>query len=85
MYIYSWAANCAANSETNGVDVRQQGGILKNARTAPRRAKASIIDGLTSQAIGLPGPFLPTAPPVNGSEDVIKSFILPDKKTGVVS
>lgn len=80
----SWAANCAANAATNGVDERQQGNFPKNARIAPKHAKANIIDGLLSKAVGLPGPFLPTAPPVNGSEDVIKSFILPDKKTGVV-
>ncbi len=35
-------------------------------------------------AVGLPGPFLPTLSPTDGSTGVIKSFILPGNKTGVV-
>ncbi|KAF9474386.1 hypothetical protein BDN70DRAFT_884883 [Pholiota conissans] len=79
-----WAANCAPNAGTNGVDLRGQSNLPNNAKKVQKRIKASIIDGLNSKAVGLPGPFLPTAPPVDGSEDVIKSFILPDKKTGVM-
>ncbi|KDR74901.1 hypothetical protein GALMADRAFT_249819 [Galerina marginata CBS 339.88] len=47
------------------------------------RPKASIVDGLMTKAVELLGPFLPTAP-VNGSVDVIKAFILPGSKTGVM-
>ncbi|PPQ66788.1 hypothetical protein CVT24_008697 [Panaeolus cyanescens] len=75
-----WANNCAANDETNGVDIRSQG----FARKLKKQPKAGIIDPSHQNAIALPDPFLPTAPPVDGSDDAIKSFILPDKKTGVM-
>jgi C-terminal processing protease CtpA/Prc len=35
-------------------------------------------------AIALPDPYLPTAPPVTGTTEVIKSYILPGNKTGVM-
>ncbi|PPQ92503.1 hypothetical protein CVT25_010336 [Psilocybe cyanescens] len=76
-----WENNCAANDATNGVDIRAQSSFARSVRKQP---KAEIIDGLQSRAIGLPGPFQPTAPPLNGSDDAIKSFILPDGKTGVM-
>lgn len=82
----SWAANCAANDLTNGVDVRTTTGTnaAKKVRTM-KQAKANIItDGLLSKAVGLPPQFQPTVPATAGSDDAIKSFILPDKKTGVV-
>ncbi|PSR81755.1 hypothetical protein PHLCEN_2v6264 [Hermanssonia centrifuga] len=79
-----WTANCAANDETNGVDLKAAENQRK--RQLPRRkmARASIIDIAPSNAVGLPSPFLPTLPPANGSTGVIKSFILPSKKTGVM-
>ena len=84
MLLRSWEVNCAANDQTNGQDLRTI--IGTNARRAtPKRARASIIDASQKNAVGLPGPFLPTAPPVDGSGGVIKSFILPDNITGVVS
>uniref|UniRef100_A0A8H8CIE2 Tail specific protease domain-containing protein n=1 Tax=Psilocybe cubensis TaxID=181762 RepID=A0A8H8CIE2_PSICU len=79
-----WANNCAADDSTNGVDVRGQvsnGPIKKSLRKQP---KADIIDGRQSRAINLPDPFLPTAPPLDGSDDAIKTFVLPDGKTGVM-
>ncbi|KAF8958955.1 hypothetical protein BDZ97DRAFT_1429044 [Flammula alnicola] len=79
-----WANNCAANGQTNGVDLRRQSSLPKNAQQPRKQAKANIIDGLLTKAVGLPSPFLPTAPPADGSEDVIKSFILPGNKTGVM-
>jgi len=78
-----WEANCAANDETNGVDLRSSG-FTAAKRSTPKRARAAIIDSSLKNAVGLPGPFLPTAPPVNGSTGVIKSFILPDNITGVM-
>jgi len=36
-------------------------------------------------AVDLPDRYLPTLPPTHGSTGVIKSFILPGNKTGVVS
>ncbi|TFY77280.1 hypothetical protein EWM64_g6733 [Hericium alpestre] len=79
-----WANNCAANDETNGVDLRLQSNTLPNTTTPRRRARAAIIDSAPKNALGLPAPFLPTLPPVNSSAGVIKSFILPDNKTGVM-
>lgn len=77
----SWASNCAANDATNGVDLKN----LRTAKPARRLAKGEIVDKSNSSAIDLPPRFQPTLPPVAGSGGVIKSFVLPDKKTGVVS
>jgi hypothetical protein len=81
--LFSWAANCAANDLTNGVDLKNSDAHFKD---IPRRklANAAIIDKSNSNAVNLPPPFLPNTTAVPGSEGVIKSFILPDKKTGVV-
>ncbi|PPQ72200.1 hypothetical protein CVT26_006931 [Gymnopilus dilepis] len=77
-----WENNCVANDDTNGVDVRTFGdNAAKHTRKQP---KANIIDGLNSRAVNLPGPFVPTQPVINGSDDAIISYILPDKKTGVM-
>ena len=46
--------------------------------------RADIIDAFPSNGVGLPGMFVPTLPPVSGSGDVIKSYILPSNETGVV-
>ncbi|KAF9467146.1 hypothetical protein BDZ94DRAFT_1249683 [Collybia nuda] len=73
-----WESNCAANEFTNGVDLKS---FVKPAR---RLAKADIIDKSNLSAIDLPPRFQPNLPPVAGSGGVIKSFILPDKKTGVM-
>ncbi|KAF8884228.1 hypothetical protein CPB84DRAFT_1686015 [Gymnopilus junonius] len=77
-----WENNCVANDATNGIDIRSAG--VNAAKRTRKQPKASIIDGLNSRAINLPGPFIPTQPVVNGSDDAIQSFILPDKKTGVM-
>jgi hypothetical protein len=87
--VSSWEVNCAANNETNGVDLRTQGSALRKrdvviGPTGRRLAKANIIDLSHNNAVGLPDPFLPKLPSVNGSTGVIKSFILPSNKTGVV-
>ncbi|KAF9450034.1 hypothetical protein P691DRAFT_666237 [Macrolepiota fuliginosa MF-IS2] len=77
-----WEANCAANDATNGVDLKASGFRAQN---RPRKlATAHIIDKSQSNAIGLPPPFIPNTTTVAGSTGVIKSFILPDKKTGVM-
>jgi hypothetical protein len=81
----SWANNCAATEDTNGVDIKGSGILAQNRRNLPLRAKANIIDGSAIQAIGLPDPFLPGLPQVDPNAGVIKSYILPDGKTGVVS
>ncbi|KAH9054676.1 hypothetical protein EDB87DRAFT_1428312 [Lactarius vividus] len=78
-----WAKNCAANSQTNGVDLRAGG---DGAQSRPRLARAALIDPARQpkMAVGLPGPFLPTLSPTSGSTGVIKSFILPGNKTGIM-
>ena len=52
---------------------------------AKKLAKGNIVDLSQKVSIGLPSQFEPTLPTVNGSEGVIKSYVLPDGKTGVVS
>ena len=48
-------------------------------------AKASIIDlGSQTSSGSLPAQFQPSLPPLDGSEGVVKSYILPDGKTGVM-
>ncbi|KAF8153237.1 hypothetical protein B0H34DRAFT_97367 [Crassisporium funariophilum] len=79
-----WAANCAANDETNGIDIRNPSLVNPALKRTRKQAKAVIVDASQINAVGLPGPFNPTAPPTAGSEDVIKSFILPGNKTGVM-
>ncbi|KAH8986939.1 hypothetical protein EDB86DRAFT_2809239 [Lactarius hatsudake] len=78
-----WAYNCAANSGTNGVDLRSGGG---GAKSRPRLARAALMvpAAQPKRAVDLPGPLLPTLTPTNGSTGVIKSVILPGNKTGVM-
>ncbi|KAI9463968.1 hypothetical protein BJY52DRAFT_1401032 [Lactarius psammicola] len=79
-----WANNCAANNQTNGVDLRSVS--IHDAQSRVRPARGAMMD-LTAQpkaAIGLPDRFLPTLPHTRGSNGVIKSFVLPGNKTGVM-
>ncbi|OBZ76716.1 hypothetical protein A0H81_03224 [Grifola frondosa] len=78
-----WVNNCAANNETNG-GLEGVARVAKRDSLGRKLARAVIVDTAPKNAVGLPSPFLPTLPPVNGSEGVIKSYILPDKKTGVM-
>ncbi|KAJ7672598.1 hypothetical protein DFH06DRAFT_96835 [Mycena polygramma] len=80
-----WANNCVANADTNGVDFKQ-GAAALNGNTAPKRRqpKANIIDKSNSSAVGLPPQFEPTLPTVGGDQGVMKSYILPGNKTGVM-
>ncbi len=59
---------------------------VSHASLRTRLARAALMDPTSRQnaAIGLPSPFLPTLPPTKGSTGVIKSYILPGNKTGVV-
>ena len=71
---------------TNGVDLLASGSssecwVSVNERKQPR---AVIFDSAPSSAVGLPPQYQPKLPPTAGSEAVIKSYILPDNKTGVV-
>ena len=82
----SWEANCAVKDTTNGVDFKNGAQLAKLTTTKKMKlAKADIVDGTPrQQAVGLPDPFKPSLPALNGSDDVLKSYILPDGKTGVV-
>ncbi|KAG6816400.1 hypothetical protein H0H87_006312 [Tephrocybe sp. NHM501043] len=81
-----WAANCAATSLTNGIDLKANQVKTKAVASVNSRrlAKGDIIDKSNSNAIALPPQYVPSLPPVAGSGGVIKSFVLPDKKTGVM-
>ena len=72
---FSWVNNCIEKTTTNGVDLKLTGAV----ETLPDRRALSH-----SNAVGLPGPFVPTAYQVNGSNGVIISFSLPNQKIGVV-
>ncbi|KAJ3552372.1 hypothetical protein NM688_g4185 [Phlebia brevispora] len=78
-----WEANCAANAETNGVDEKT---VVPGKREVRQRklARAVIRDIAPSKAVGLPPQFIPNLPLTNGSTGVIKSYILPGNKTGVM-
>ncbi|KAJ8083189.1 hypothetical protein PM082_009058 [Marasmius tenuissimus] len=76
-----WANNCAANSQTNGVDRRTEATFVPRKRLQP---KADIIGKAHTVNIVLPGPFRPRLSEVAGSDDVLKNYILPDEKTGVM-
>lgn len=80
----SWAGNCKADSLTNGVDMKPAGPSAERHRRERMRPKASIEDRSRMNAVALPDPYLPTAPTVTGTTDVIKSYILPGNKTGVM-
>lgn len=77
--------NCAANADTNGVDLRPSGPTPAVQKPERKLAKAVIIDKAPGNAVGLPGQFVPNLPQTAGSTGVIKSYILPGNKTGVVS
>ena len=86
-HAYSWEQLCAANANTNGQDFKNGAEIARLA--ASRQTKRALgnvrpIDKAPGSAVGLPGQFQPTLPALNGSESVIKSYILEDGKTGVV-
>lgn len=81
-WINSWANNCAANDATNGVDLKVATGFIAPRRKQP---KGVIIDKSKLQAVGLPLQFQPNLTLLPGNDDAMMSYILPDKKTGVVS
>jgi len=46
--------------------------------------RGNIIDGSLKRAVGLPQQFQPTVPIIAGQNGTVKSYILPDKITGVL-
>lgn len=80
--LLSWANNCAAVDGTNGIDRRMP---PSTGRTVPTKPQPMGVSKPAPDNIGLPEPFQPTLPQLGGSTGVIKSFVLPDNQTGVVS
>ncbi|KAF8607362.1 hypothetical protein BDV93DRAFT_553078 [Ceratobasidium sp. AG-I] len=78
-----WQANCAANEETNGVDYRASSAKTKRDLRTKRQPIAKI-SASPAKGVGLPGPYQPTQPDVISGTGVIKAYILPDNKTGVL-
>ena len=82
-HVFSWANNCAANNKTNGVDNRS--GSSDASLSQHRGARAARMD-ITHPNTRISRPDLSQSAltATNGSAGVIKSFILPRNKTGVV-
>lgn len=83
MDLFSWKNNCVATNQTNGVDRRP---LASSSSNKPRSARGGLLKpapGLAAQ-LGLPSPFLPTLPSSDGGSGIVKSFVLPGNKTGVV-
>ncbi|KAJ7704365.1 hypothetical protein B0H17DRAFT_1039415 [Mycena rosella] len=82
-----WTNNCAANANTNGVDLKVNaaklsGNVVPEARRQP---KANIIDKSNSSAVGLPPQFEPTLPTIGtDASGIMHSYILPGNETGVM-
>jgi hypothetical protein len=79
-----WANNCAANNVTNGVDLRSDSSPVAQGQFRSPRAALKDPTAQPHTAVGLPSPLLPTLWPTDGSTGVVKSFILPGNKTGVM-
>ncbi|KAI0028059.1 hypothetical protein K488DRAFT_59656 [Vararia minispora EC-137] len=77
-----WTNNCAATGVTNGVDLSV--GTSNRPLAQPRHVHGSIIDLSMKKDVGLPSQFVPSLPTTAGSEGVIKSYVLPGNKTGVM-
>ncbi|KAH9169339.1 hypothetical protein EDB89DRAFT_2073032 [Lactarius sanguifluus] len=79
-----WANNCAATNQTNGVDLRSNSSCVAQGRIRPTHAALMDPIARPKLAVDLPDLYLPTLSPTNGSTGVIKSFILPGNRTGVM-
>lgn len=77
----SWANNCAANNETNGVDYLTEGAT--SSRSSAIRQPRAALAAQTSQGVGIPSQFYPNLTAIAGG-DILWSYVLPDKRTGVV-
>ncbi|KAI0772829.1 hypothetical protein BD413DRAFT_35102 [Trametes elegans] len=83
-----WDNNCKADNTTNGVDLKEEkpDGLFRLKQQMPRRfLKSEVIDeSIKKTILPLPSQFRPSLAPLNGSEGVVKSYVLPDNKTGVL-
>ncbi|KAI9450194.1 hypothetical protein BJY52DRAFT_199868 [Lactarius psammicola] len=78
-----WANNCAAKNDTNGKDNSLgSGSIDVGLRRHARAARVDLVHPKTR--ISLQNTVGSTLMPTNGSTGVIKSYVLPRNKTGVM-
>jgi len=83
MNLFSWKNNCVATNQTNGVDRKP---LVSSSSNIPRFARGGLLKpapGLAAE-LGLASPVLPTLPSSDGGSGLVKSFVLPGNKTGVV-
>ncbi|KAH7339972.1 hypothetical protein B0J17DRAFT_716957 [Rhizoctonia solani] len=66
-----WETNCART-------------MLQTVSTTGKRQPVAKISALPAQSVGLPQHNLPTQPDVINGTGVVKAYVLPDKKTGVL-
>ncbi|KAF7292921.1 TSPc domain-containing protein [Mycena indigotica] len=78
-----WANNCVANDETNGVDFKNPS-IVPSPMRRRREPIASIVDKSVSSAFGLPPQFQPTLPVQGDNQGIMKAYVLPGNRTGVL-
>lgn len=76
----SWANNCAANNQTNGVDLKI---VLGVSNQQPKLSRGIIMDKSRNAPVLTPN-LAPTLPTVGESSGVVKSYML-DNNTAVVS
>lgn len=81
----SWVNNCLANEDTNGIVITPSSSARSSAATRSRAIKGNINDASLSKAVNLPPQFQPTLPQLNASSGEIRSYVLSDNRTGVVS
>ncbi|KAI9463958.1 hypothetical protein BJY52DRAFT_1184373 [Lactarius psammicola] len=79
-----WANNCAANSDTNGVDRGSKPLLQQLHRQRPRKIPPKGITRPPPDAVGLPRQFQPSLPVVNTNATFMVSYVLPDGITGVL-
>ncbi|KAH9854597.1 hypothetical protein C2E23DRAFT_817149 [Lenzites betulinus] len=75
-----WANNCAANEDTNGVDLKLESDLL----STKKHTKSMLARNFNKTPIPLPSQFHPKLPLLDGGDDAMQSYILPDNKTGVM-
>ncbi|EIN14483.1 hypothetical protein PUNSTDRAFT_24244, partial [Punctularia strigosozonata HHB-11173 SS5] len=79
-----WENNCVATNTTNGQNYATEGDGERQSTVSRPRAKANVIDKHPSNGLALPPQYQPNISSTAGSEGVIKSYVLPGNKTGVM-
>ncbi|KAG9126864.1 hypothetical protein FRC07_001649 [Ceratobasidium sp. 392] len=79
-----WQANCVADEYTNGIDYRDTSAAVKRDMLEKKRRPIAKVSSSPAKGVGLPTPYQPTQPDIINGTGVIKAYVLPDKKTGVL-